>query len=194
MGSTAARLVRGAPCPVSVVPRGWEARDAIDTIGVAYVDSEEAREALRGAHALARRLGARLRVLTVVKPGVKQYLETEPSTEVRPGKGVAAVEGEERVRAEQAAREAVAALDPRVPVEVDAFIGDPAQTLIELSANLDLLVCGARGYGPVRAVMLGSVSRRVAGDAHCPVIVLPRGVEDSLEELAAGVPAAAAGR
>jgi nucleotide-binding universal stress UspA family protein len=51
--------------------------------------------------------------------------------------------------------------------------------------HLDLLVCGSRGYGPLRAVLLGGVSRRVAAEAHCPVIVLPRGLRSSLESLVA---------
>jgi hypothetical protein len=36
---------------------------------------------------------------------------------------------------------------------------------------------GSRGYGPLRAVLLGGVSRRLMVEAHCPVIVVPRGVE-----------------
>jgi nucleotide-binding universal stress UspA family protein len=44
-------------------------------------------------------------------------------------------------------------------------------------------VCGSRGYGPRRAVLLGGVSRRVTAEAECPVIVLARGVEASLQAL-----------
>ena len=48
--------------------------------------------------------------------------------------------------------------------------------LAAASGDLDLLVCGSRGYGPVRRVLLGSVSRRLSHEARCPLIVLPRGV------------------
>jgi nucleotide-binding universal stress UspA family protein len=48
-----------------------------------------------------------------------------------------------------------------------------------------------RGYGPLRAVLLGGVSRRVAVAARCPVIVLPRGVSAPLEALMADEPATA---
>ena len=75
-GSTAERLMHGAPCPIAIVPPGWEAGAGLNTIGVAYVDTEEGREALRGAHALARRAGATLRVLTAVKAGLARYGET----------------------------------------------------------------------------------------------------------------------
>jgi nucleotide-binding universal stress UspA family protein len=79
-----------------------------------------------------------------------------------------------------------------VPVDVEALVGEPAEVLVDLSQHLDLLVCGSRGYGPARAVLLGSVSRRVASEAHCPVIVVPRGVKAPLEALVAQTPGAAA--
>jgi nucleotide-binding universal stress UspA family protein len=184
-GSTAERLMHGAPCAVAVVPHGWEAGGGLHTIGVAYADTDEAREALRGAHALARRAGATLRVLTVVKVHVGMYGETEAATAGQRGKEFEEVEGEHRVRAEAALRSAVAELDGGVEMTVDAFVEDPADTLVRVSENLDLLVCGSRGYGPLRAVLLGGVSRRVVAEAHCPVIVLPRGVEGPLEALTA---------
>jgi len=79
-----------------------------------------------------------------------------------------------------------------VPVQVDAFLEDPADTLVRVSENLDILVCGSRGYGPLRAVVLGGVSRRVAAEAHCPVIVLPRGIEAPLDALMSEAPGATA--
>jgi nucleotide-binding universal stress UspA family protein len=33
---------------------------------------------------------------------------------------------------------------------------------------------GSRGYGPLRRVLLGSVSSHVMRHAHCPVVVVPR--------------------
>ena len=195
LGSTAERLVQGAPCPIAVVPPGWTSAGGVETIGVAFVDSEEGREALRSASALARRTGATLRVITVVKPRMVVYGETEATTPLRPGRGFDQVLGEHRAQAEKRTRQIVdQVVDHGVPTEVDAFVGDPADVLVELSENLDLLVTGSRGYGPLRAVLLGSVSRRVVAEAGCPVIVLPRGVESSLEALleqAPGTPAAA---
>ena len=38
----------------------------------------------------------------------------------------------------------------------------------DASEHLDLLVCGSRASGPLRAVLLGGVSRRVTADARCP--------------------------
>ena len=191
-GSTAERLMHGAPCPIAIVPPGWEAGAGLNTIGVAYVDTDEGREALRGAHALARRAGASLRVLTAVKAGLARYGETEPRTAEQRGKDFDEVEGELRVRAENALRRATEALDGDVAVEADAFVEDPADVLIRVSENVDLLICGSRGYGPLRAVLLGGVSRRLTAEARCPVIVLPRGVEASLDALMEASPGTAA--
>jgi nucleotide-binding universal stress UspA family protein len=192
-GSTAERLLHGAPCPIAVVPQGWTAASGLDTIGVAYTKGDEGREALRGAHALARRAGARLRIVTVVKVGLELYREIEPRVLAGQfGKTLQDVEGEHLVQARQATRSELAELGADVPVDVEALVGEPAEVLVDLSQHLDLLVCGSRGYGPARAVLLGSVSRRVASEAHCPVIVVPRGVKAPLEALVAQTPGAAA--
>jgi len=191
-GSTAARLLRGAPCPVTVVPRAWTARGVIGTIAVAYTDSDEAREALRGAYALARHAGATLKAVTVVLPEVL-YARTEPHTAIRPPVDFAAVEREARAKAEASLRAFVAELGDDGTVEVDAFVGEPAADILtDLSEHVDLLICGSRGYGPLRAVMLGSVTRRVVAKAHCPVVVVPRGVEGALQDLVAESSGAAA--
>ena len=154
------------------------------TIGVAYVDSEEGREALHAAYALARRPGATLRVLTVLKGSLGMYSEIEASYAGQlAGRNLEDVQAEHRVQLEQQVREIVADLDGDVPVEIDTYVGDPAGILIDVSSGLDLLVCGSRGRGPLKAVLLGSVSRRVAAEAHCPVIVIPRGVKAPFDAL-----------
>src|SRR3954452_21909834 len=190
-GSTAGRLLHGAPCPIAIVPPGWQEGGGLHTVGVAYVDSEEGHEALRGAHALAKRAGAGLRVLAAVKAGLSLHNETEASTPGRRGEEFEEVEGELRLSTERALRRATEGLDG-VEIQTDAFVEEPADVLIRVSEHLDLLVCGSRGYGPVRAVLLGGVSRRVAADAHCPVIVLPRGVESPMQALMSAAPGATA--
>jgi nucleotide-binding universal stress UspA family protein len=183
-GGTAERLLHGAPCPVDVVPRDWTVEERIATIGVAYVDSEEAREAVRAAWALARRTGARLRAFTVVRETPGMRLEIEPRYEEgQTGKELIDVLGEYKLRAAEQLSALIEELGGEVPVEADALVGDPAELLVDLSRSLDLMVLGSRGYGPLRAVLLGSVSARVAREAHCPVTVLPRGVRAPLDAL-----------
>jgi nucleotide-binding universal stress UspA family protein len=186
-GASAMRLMHGSPCPVAIVPQGWTPEGGPSTIGVAYVNTEEGREALQGAYALARKAAATLRVITVVKVTPGMYLDTDAWR-----KEVVRVEGEQRAQAELELRTTVAALGADVPIDVDALVGDPAEVLVDVSRHLDLLVCGSRGYGPARAVLLGSVTRKVTAEAHCPVIVLARGVRASLEALVAEAPGAAA--
>ena len=183
-GSTGERLLHGAPCPVDVVPRGWTARATVSTIGVAWTDSEEAREALRAAWALARRVGAELRAFTVVRETLQMRMEAEPRIkEGQLGRDVIDVLGEHKLYALMKLEEEAAALGGEVPVTTEAFEGDPAEVLVDLSRGVDLLVLGSRGYGPLRSVLLGSVSRRVMAKAHCPVSVLPRGVKAPLDAL-----------
>ena len=70
-------------------------------------------------------------------------------------------------------------------------IGHPVKILAEQSEELDLLFVGSRGYGPLRAVIVGGVAGRLVREAACPVIVLPRTAEhvaeDSLFTTAASV-------
>jgi nucleotide-binding universal stress UspA family protein len=185
-GSTAERLMHGAPCSIAVVPHGWEERSKLDPIGVGYTQTGEGMEALRAAHALARKAGATLRVITVVKPSSALFAPTEAPRPDREGIDVDDVDGARKLAAEHAAREALAALGGHdVHAEIDGFVDDPADVLVRVSEHLDVLVCGSRGYGPLRAVLLGGVSRRVVAEAHCPVIVLPRGVKSPLAALTA---------
>ncbi len=170
-GSTTERLLGGAPCAVAVVPTGHRSRPPA-TVGVGYVDTAEGREAVRAAHALARRAGARLRVLSVVQP--RPWMSA-PGGEVEL---VAAL----RTAAEEAAHEAVAAF-LGAPVDIDVEVADPGDVLVAASAEVDVLVLGSRGYGPRSATLRGGVSRRVAAEGGCPVIVVARAAEVPLQAL-----------
>ncbi|MGH3390679.1 MAG: universal stress protein [Actinomadura sp.] len=50
--------------------------------------------------------------------------------------------------------------------------GPPAERLVEMSGNADLLVVGSRGLGGIARVIVGSVAGQVAAHAECPVIVI----------------------
>ena len=70
------------------------------------------------------------------------------------------------------AREVVERLHPpELEVDVVAPMSDPRQTHIE-SARASMVVMGTRGRGPVKALLLGSVSSAVATHADCPVAVV----------------------
>lgn len=180
-GSTAQRLMHGAPCPIAVVPRSWQRGDGLRTIGVGYVDTVEGHNALEDALALARRSGAKLRVLSAAKerPATETYGGGDALT---PATRYEDLESALRVSAERAVEAATSGVSD-VEIEPDVSVGDPADFLIAASEQLDLLICGSRGYGPARAVLLGGVSRRVVSEARCPVIVLARGADTGLEAL-----------
>ncbi len=68
-GSTAERLLHGAPCPVAVAPKGYVDRPAQPTvIGCGYDGSPSSRHALEEAGRLAEATGAHLRVIRVFEP------------------------------------------------------------------------------------------------------------------------------
>ena len=169
IGSVGGNLLDGSPTDVAIAPRGYgeQRHEAPRTIGVAFDGSPESRAALERAATLAARLGARLRVLTVVVPAVA-------SPVMHPGVYTGQAPPEpERVIA--AGREAAEAAAPAVAAESVRLDGDPAAELVRACEDgLDLLVVGSRGYGPLTRVLLGSVSRRVVGEAPCPVIVVRR--------------------
>jgi nucleotide-binding universal stress UspA family protein len=62
--------------------------------------------------------------------------------------------------------------DPPVLVHPRVKQGNPAEVLIEESADADLLVVGTRGRGGFTGLVLGSVSQHVAAYAKCPVTVV----------------------
>jgi nucleotide-binding universal stress UspA family protein len=58
-------------------------------------------------------------------------------------------------------------------LEFRAVSGRPADGLLALSADLDLLAIGSRRWGPVARVPLGSTGEAVMHDAACSVVAVP---------------------
>jgi nucleotide-binding universal stress UspA family protein len=169
-GSGVTRVVHGSPCAVAVVPHGWhlQPEDKALTFGVAFDGGPESHEALALAALLAEAPHARLRILTAV-----QLLSPAHPVFAATGASYAGWVRERREYAEKIAHEAAAGIPG---AEVDVLHGDPVHCLAEASAGLDLLVAGSRRYGPLRTTLLGGVSSSLVEHAHCPVLVVPRGV------------------
>jgi nucleotide-binding universal stress UspA family protein len=165
------RMVHGAPCAIGVAPAGYAAGDPAELhrIGVGFSDSEEGRTALRLAHELAGILAGELEVIagSGLSPALASYAFSSPSLPL--------VENEMYEETKANLERVAGELGGSVSVHLETIRGDPSSVLIERSSNLDILMLGSRAYGPLRHVLLGSVSARVMREAHCPVLVVPRG-------------------
>ena len=61
----------------------------------------------------------------------------------------------------------------RLAIESQAVYGDPAEELERLSRQVDLLVVGSRGYGPIERLVPRGVLGHLAEHTACPLIVVP---------------------
>jgi nucleotide-binding universal stress UspA family protein len=170
-GGTAERLLAGVPCPVGVAPPGLRDREIRDVrrIGVAFIDTAEAHAALAEAARLADRTGAALRLYTVVA----EPAEVMPLLLGRDAEHAFTTTAQEIYQ--RALDDAIATLEGRPAASGEVRFGDPVEVLAGLDDEVDLLVCGSRGYGPIRRVLLGGASARLVARAKMPVIIVPRG-------------------
>jgi nucleotide-binding universal stress UspA family protein len=60
----------------------------------------------------------------------------------------------------------------------EAVAGVAREELVRLSEQVDLVVLGSRGYGPLRSALLGGSADRIVHGAACPVVVVPRGAHE----------------
>jgi nucleotide-binding universal stress UspA family protein len=75
-------------------------------------------------------------------------------------------------------------LAPDLEVDVTTPVEDARQALVDFSDRASIIVLGTRGRGPVRSMMLGSVSTAVAAHAQCPVAVVRPAERDDEGRLA----------
>ena len=165
-GAVTDRLLHGAPCPVAVATSGFSA-ERLRLIGVAFLERPDGRAALAHANGLAEAAGAQVRVLTVREPVEWTFTS---------GLDAAQLAALQRAGDEAAARTLEAGLHG-IPASRSAggeVLGGKTQDALDAaSVELDLLVCGSRGHGPVRTVLLGGVSHALVRHAACPVVVVP---------------------
>lgn len=167
-GSTGQQALARVSCAVAVAPLGYDKRArarAPTVIGVAYDGSDESAAALRYGVALAaggaaiRLIGAFDATLHLSDPAAPLY-------------GMPSYLGEIRLGARQALEQAAAAVPGGAQSEL--LEGSPAICLSRASQGVDLLLLGSHRQGPLRRIMLGSVSSRLIDHVACPVLVLSR--------------------
>jgi nucleotide-binding universal stress UspA family protein len=170
IGGTGESLLSGASAPVAIAPAGYPTVGrGLRVVGCGFDGSPESHRALAWAAELARTASARLRVLSV-------HERTVPATIAVGGAlPVASINAVLRRQLEDELAQAVSALDADLDVTETLLEGDPQAQLAHESGQLDLLVVGSRGFGPLRAVLLGSVSNGLVRSVESPLVVVPRG-------------------
>src|SRR4051794_8834103 len=183
LGTTTERLLDGAPCPVAIAPRGWTERP-LGAIAVAMLPSPEGSAALDLAAALAHAAGVPLRLVMVLSdsPDADEAAELARALVSEQAlAGVGAGDADEEPPGPAgvlgpALTSAAHYRAPRIEAGADVYVGDPSDTLVRASARAGLLVLGSRAYGHGAEVHAGGVARSVLTSAHCPVVLVPRGV------------------
>lgn len=85
--------------------------------------------------------------------------------------------------ARQRATDAAGDLD----VDTSLILRPPSQALLDVSKDAGLVVAGTRGLGTLGALVLGSVSTRIAAHATCPAVVVPPHEGEGDGSIVAGV-------
>jgi nucleotide-binding universal stress UspA family protein len=165
LGDDTRAALNGAPCAVAVAPRGYAERaggagSQIAKIGVGYDASPESITALAVAGKLAAMTGASTHAVQVV---------SIPSTAYA---GIVASDFGDYIDA--ILREANSRLQELPDVQGHAVYGLAGEELAAFGDQVDILVVGSRGYGPVKRLVLGSTSAYLQRHARCPLLVLPR--------------------
>lgn len=167
-GHKARVLMQGSRCAVALAPVGYrDSERDLSLVGVAVDGSPESAHALEAAVEIAG--GRTLRLISVAT----EFSEiwgfwgaTYALTEL----GVASREAAQKIL-----DEASGSLPEGVEATTVMADGIASEELRKQSAEgLDLLCLGSRGYGPVRRVLLGSVSSELLHEVYCPVVVVPR--------------------
>lgn len=139
-------------------------------IMVAWDGSETAAQAFDKAAEISARFDAELHIVSVAQ--VPDYAETT-------GEYKGALEDAERFFERKGEMLEEAARKHGVKYEREVIHGHPSRTLIEYAerGGFDLMVVGRKGRGALERFMVGSVTRRLAIYAPCPVLIVPKAGE-----------------
>lgn len=172
LGNDTRGALNGAPCAIAIASLGYaEHPTPLEKIGVGYDGSPESKLALQTARALAQTTRANVDALEVVSLlTYTGFLPPLPDESLE----VMLQEANDRMR--------------ELPgVHGRTVYGLVGEELAAFAGEVDLLIVGSRGYGPMKRMMLGSTSLYLERHARCPLLVLPRGltVEETGDEQAA---------
>lgn len=169
-GRVASQLLQGGQWAVALAPTGHSTESSLAEIGVAVDGSTESQHALREAIELAS--GGEQRSIRLI--GVASITWSAAWAFALDEMTRAAEE-----ETEKSLEAAMASIPEGITARKAVRVGDPpTEILDEASREIDLLCMGSRAYGPVRRVLLGSVSSVIVREAPCAVLVEPRGEDD----------------
>jgi nucleotide-binding universal stress UspA family protein len=142
---------------------------------ICYDGSDDAQQAF---HAIADLLASNdAVVLTVWQPLTAVLAEAG-------GFGMFALDDEDKVDSEEEAAARAAAEDGAERATARGFNATPRveqagegvwRTIVDVADEIDagLIVCGTRGRGGIKSLLLGSVSHLVLQQSHRPVLIVP---------------------
>lgn len=155
---------------------GWHG-----TIVCGVDETPAARDALRAAVALARRLAWRIVLVHVRR-------RPHPPGGGTPDDGRREPHARALAEADALVRRLAAEVGCDPAVGLRGAVGDPAACLVACAdeERADLVVVGSRARGPLRTALFGSVSAELCRRAPCPVLVVAS-TREALVEI--GLPA-----
>ena len=176
LSSIADRLLHSSPVPVALATRGFRTGgvDKVARLTVAYTGTEQSEQLVRAARAMARRLGAAIRLAAFA-------VQAAPPETARFSSEAEGVLTEWTANI-QAAAKRVLEEDPdpgeAVPAGAQFVIGhgpDWEYALEDVEwRDGDVLVIGSSDAGPVARVFLGSRAAKIVRHSPVPVLTFPR--------------------
>ena len=144
----------------------WDVHNVV----VGIDGSDQSRHAACVSADIARRNGAVLHLVTIVRPPEGWWgIVGSPPTPSALSKSL--------TEAQREILDSVVAELDLADIEVIQVedVGDPARMLLDYAEKVDadVLVIGRRGAGLIERIMLGSVANRLVHDASCPVMLVP---------------------
>ena len=174
IGKRSRQLLCHFKCTLAIAPRGMHSRplQELRRIGVGYDGGPESEAALSLAGSIAGAAGTDLHLCGVVDDRLPSIGWSALATD-----GAAVPRWEDAVLAQTASLRELA-LDRTKGIaantHAEVLRGRPADALLKLSEETDLLVIGSRRWGAVARLLLGSTGEALAHDAACPLLVVPR--------------------